>query len=135
MQYHNDHFICRKNQSIPKIFANDSIPDCIDGIDEPLKIQPASGQTCQDITFIPCFPGDNKCLGQFKCHRSVICVDINNTCDEEPDCIHGDDEYFCLSELSMCPSGCGCLQQKDNKLLKNDKYIYSLLIYQMDRKK
>ncbi len=47
------------------------------------------------------------CIGQFKCHRSVICVDITSTCDGEPDCIHGDDEYCC--EISSCPSGCGCL--------------------------
>ena len=52
-------FSCGKNEVIPYYLTNDSIPDCFDGDDESLDSnQLFSSNLCNDITNLPCFPGD-----------------------------------------------------------------------------
>ena len=49
------------------------------------------------------------CKGQFKCHGSKICVNIESTCDDIIDCPYQDDEMFCKLSTKECPVTCRCL--------------------------
>ena len=73
-----EHFMCINNSTIPMEFVDDTIPDCLQGEDEPqykglllnstLKMDQISNM-CQEPTMLPCVPGHSKC---FK--RSNMCL-------------------------------------------------------------
>ncbi len=48
------------------------------------------------------------CPGQFRCHDSITCLHVDNTCDKVTDCKHGDDEFFCFPPIPKCPKNCKC---------------------------
>ncbi len=48
------------------------------------------------------------CQNMFKCHKSTVCIHINDICDGTPDCRVADDEFPCLPKDHECPTSCSC---------------------------
>ena len=85
------YFKCPGYYCIPWRLVCNNVWDCPGGTDEMMNCSRTS------------------CPGQFKCHDTSICLAPDNVCNRYPDCMLGDDEYFCSLNISACPQNCTCI--------------------------
>ncbi len=85
------YFKCPNYYCVPWWRVCNKIWDCPGGADE---------KGCSDR---------KSCPGQYRCHESSICVNIESICDRYkiPNCPYLDDEMYCL--YPACPSDCTCV--------------------------
>ncbi len=90
-KFHCDrkYFKCPGFYCIPRRNMCNMIWDCPGGLDE-----------------IEC-SSRHSCPSQFKCHDSIICINVDSVCDGNPDCQNSDDEWMC--SIPDCPRLCKCL--------------------------
>ena len=86
----NRRFKCPDSYCIPWGYACDAKMDCPYGQDE---------ENCTQ---------NRPCTNMFKCRLSMQCLDMEDICDNVPDCKYLDDEDFCDLQQVICPRSCLC---------------------------
>ena len=89
----NMKYKCRGYYCSPWGYVCDGKWDCPHGLDENIPTNCQTGRHC---------------INMFKCKNSLICVYINDICNNEIHCPLDDDEYFCDLKSVNCPPKCFC---------------------------
>ncbi len=113
-------FKCPDYYCIPWGYVCDGKWDCPQGTEERTSQHCGKGRKCQFL---------------FKCKSSVICLHLNDVCDDKPNCPFVDDEQLCSLHHRICVSSCTCLTNViccddflSNKLLLSDIFNFEIVI-------